>query len=81
MRLAMREEDPAAQAEFVESSMTGKFDEKFGAMLGMLYLAQEWIKRGNLGLNELFQRGYEGFLSRILKSDEVKKEGTSLVNG
>ncbi len=71
MRLALMEEDRNRQEEYIEYSMTGRYEDKFGAMMGMLYLAQEWINSGNSGLKVLFHKGYEGFLVKILVKDKV----------
>lgn len=67
MEGALMEKDQDKQEEFIQASMTGAYQDKFGAMLGMIYLARQWTDHGNKGLVVLLQEGYKGFLSRVME--------------
>lgn len=66
MKNALLEEDTLKQKEYIQKSMAGSYYEKFGAMVGMLYLAHEWIKNGNYGLKRVFDEGYHGFAAKAI---------------
>lgn len=69
MKKALLEEDTSKQKQYIQASMAGAYYEKFGAMVGMLYLASEWLKKGNLGLKKIFDEGYYNFASKAIKND------------
>lgn len=65
---ALGENRPRKQEEFIFAANTGEYYQKFGAMMGMIYLGQQWMESGNLGLKNIFHQGYEGFIPKILKA-------------
>lgn len=69
MKNALLEEDTSKQKQYIQTSMMGSYYEKFGVMVGMLYLANEWLKSGNLGLKTIFDEGYRNFASKAIKND------------
>ncbi len=70
MKNALLEEDTSKQKQYIQTSMAGSYYEKFGAMVGMLYLANEWLKNGNLGLKKIFDEGYCNFSSKVILNVE-----------
>lgn len=68
MKNALIEEDTCKQKQYIQASMAGHYYEKFGAMIGMLYLANEWLKYGNLKLKKVFDEGYSNFASKAIKN-------------
>ncbi|WIV11548.1 hypothetical protein [Proteiniborus sp. MB09-C3] len=69
MKNALLEEDTSKQKQYIQASTMGSYYERFGAMVGMLYLANEWLKNGNLGLKKIFDEGYRKFASKAIKND------------
>lgn len=67
MEEALRENRPRKQEEFIFAANTGEYNQKFGAMMGMIYLGQQGMESGNLGLKKIFHQGYERFATRILR--------------
>lgn len=67
MKEAQLETDSVKQDEFIEKSMTGNYYEKFGAMIGMIYLANQWMKHGDRSLKNIFEEGHRNFLDAILE--------------
>lgn len=68
MKNALIEEDTCKQKQYIQASMVGHYYEKFGAMIGMLYLANEWLKYGSLKLKKVFDEGYSNFASKAIKN-------------
>ena len=67
MENALLEENPSKQEQYIQTSMAGSYYDKFGAMVGMLYLANEWLKSGNFRLKEIFDEGCYDFASKVIK--------------
>ncbi len=68
MKEALLENDSSKHDQFIEKSMIGSFHEKFGAMVGMMYLAKQWMKHGDRSVKNLFDEGHQKFLDSILES-------------
>lgn len=68
MKAALLEKNPSKQKKYIQESMVGSYYGKFGAMVGMLYLAGLWLRNGNLGLKNAFDEGYLGFASKAIKN-------------
>lgn len=69
LKNALLEEDTSKQKQYIHAAMAGSYYEKFGAMVGMLYLANEWLKNGNLGVKRIFDEEYHNFASKAIKND------------
>lgn len=66
MKEALLEEDIDKQKQYIQGSMSGSYYGKFGAMLGMLYLANIWLEHGNIGIKKVFYEGYSSFASKVI---------------
>lgn len=67
MKRAILEEDTSKQKQYIQASNTGSYyEEKFGAMVGMLYLADVWLNNGIIGLKKIFDEGYSNFVSKAI---------------
>lgn len=51
------------------AAAAGNYYEKFGAMLGMLYLTGRWLEKGNAGVKEAFDGGWQHFASKAITMD------------
>lgn len=69
LKAAILEKEVSKQKQFIQESTSGSYYEKFGAIVGMLYLANEWGKNGNLGLKKIFDEGYYNFASKAIKNN------------
>lgn len=69
LKIAILEEEVLKQKQFIKESTSGSYYEKFGAIVGMLYLANEWEKNGNFGLKKIFDEGYYNFASKAIKNN------------
>lgn len=66
LKEALDETDQEKQKAYLEQAVTGSYFDKFGAMSGMMYLADRWQQSGALGLKAEMSEGYRHFTDRIL---------------
>jgi len=66
LKSALAEKDHERQAALLEEANTGNFYDKFAAMSGMFYLAEQWNNDGIQGLKQELALGYRDLVLRIL---------------
>ncbi len=67
MAIALGEEDSIQQKKFLQDATMGSYYDKFAAMVGMFYLARQWLAAGNSGLQKVFKGGFVDFARRAMK--------------
>lgn len=67
LKSAVLENDTSKQNDYLYTAMFGQYYDKFGCMIGMLYIADIYTSHGKNGLKNEFTLGYKTIISRILK--------------
>ncbi len=63
---AIAEKEPSKQNCLLYEALCGNYYEKYACMCGMLYLANLWIKGGDMALKEAMDSGCDGFANKAI---------------
>ncbi len=66
LELALDEKDSDKQSRYIYESYCGSYYDKFACMCGMLYLANLWLKDGDMALREALDSGCIGFANKTI---------------